>query len=438
MIFDRLRSRRGDPPQRALPPLPTEIWERCMDWLVEGYTSISRNSYGDNINLRRDLRSCALVCSAWRIRAQTHLFVFLRISGNGLSQYEALVLKHPALCDVAKQLKFFNSYVGDSSGGIIDKTVDTASHAVRIAHKLPNIHYFVVDNINMAVEHPHFPRYIAALTTISRLDLYSRTPTKLSHLARALVGLRNLSTILLNIPIISTSTPAPLPSYYYTSKSVLTKLVLIIQPGGNLLLEWLVQVHSFTASLQALGVKLTEHIPESEIIPVMRNLQSVLHKCTGNLKELQFYAKTATDNAPSLYTPTGERISQLSSTVPTSIYPFSVSLAPNNSLSRLELRLSKTWFEQTLGYLKSVTSKCIDEIVCLYWLDEEERPCDDLWRQLDDILSTDVFKSLLKLEVDCAYTIYKGADIEWHYITSFRSELRALMPKAFEKGVIEL
>ena len=104
----------------------------------------------------------------------------------------------------------------------------------------------------------------------------------------------------------------------------------------------------------------------------------------------------------------------------------------------LEFRLSKTWFKHILEQLKSITSKQIDEIVCLYWLDEEEKPCDDLLRELDVILALEIFKPLIRLEVNCAYTNFKGIDIEWHHIANFRSELQDLMPRAFKKGIIVL
>ena len=127
--------------QYSLPALPTEVWEQVIDWLVVGYTPELGLTYQDNINLRRDLSSCALVCRAWRVRAQMHLFAFLRITGNGLSQYEALILKTPVLCNFAKEFMFYNQYVDSSKDGIVDKTIETASHAVRIAHKLSSVRY---------------------------------------------------------------------------------------------------------------------------------------------------------------------------------------------------------------------------------------------------------------------------------------------------------
>ena len=110
-----------------LPELPGEVWERVIDLLVIGYTPEIGQTYETNLNLRRDLSSCALVCRAWKVRAQMYLLAFLRISGHGLSQYEALLLKCPALCNSAQELKFYNKYVPDSESKVKDRTIQTAS-----------------------------------------------------------------------------------------------------------------------------------------------------------------------------------------------------------------------------------------------------------------------------------------------------------------------
>ena len=99
-----------------------------------------------------------------------HLFAFLRISGRGLSRYESLVLKSPTLCEFSQELKFFNKYIEETETKISERTVETASHAVRITHKLSQVHYLVVDRINLAIEHPHFPKHMAALSHINQLD----------------------------------------------------------------------------------------------------------------------------------------------------------------------------------------------------------------------------------------------------------------------------
>ena len=404
------------------------MWERAIDWLVVGYTPEDQ-TYQNNLDLRRDLSSCALVCRAWRVRAQMHLFAFLRISGNGLSQYESLILKTPVLCTFAKELKFYNQYVDSSKAKVVGKTIETASHAVRIAHKLPNVRYLIVDTITLGIEHPHLPRHFAALTNTNKLDFYTRAPTKLSQLARILLGLKNLSTLTLGVPIIVDSNPLPLPTPCYATKSSLTRLDLDIQPGGHLLVDWLVKAKSFTTSLQILVVRLEEQIPQSEIALVMQGVQRLLDNCTGSLKEWYFTAKIQVDDLSSV--PKGNVDLKFD------LHPLMmvlVSLGSHKFLSNLDLRVSKTWLRHTLEQVKTIISKCITQIWLFYWLDEEKEPSNECWEELDMILNTDIFKPLIRVGVGC---VVRHSDLIWKYADNFeRLEFSALLPNVSKRGIL--
>ena len=135
-----------------------------------------------------------------------------------------------------------------------------------------------------------FRSHFATLTNINKLNFSTSTPTKLSQLARILLGLKNLSTLFLEVPIIVDSNPLPLPTPCYATKSSLTTLELLIQPGGHLLVDWLVKAKSFTTSLQILAVRLEDQIPQSKIALVMQGVQRLLDNCTGSLKEWYFEA----------------------------------------------------------------------------------------------------------------------------------------------------
>ena len=273
----------GLTPQSQSPILPIEVWERAIDWLVVGHTRITGTPVGD-LGLRRDLSNCVLVCHAWRARAQFYLFVHLRIVGNGLSQYGSLISRSPTICDLTKVFLFYNQYVQE------DKTIETASHAVRIAHKLSNAHYLLMDRINLAIEHPHLARHTANLKNINTLHFLTRTPTKLSHLARILVGLQSLSTLTLDVPIVMDPNSLPLPTPCFSTKSSLTELHLRILSGGHLLVDWLVKAKSFTSTLQILDVRLKDQMIRSEIPLVVKAVQYLLENCAGSLKRWYFWA----------------------------------------------------------------------------------------------------------------------------------------------------
>ena len=84
----------GPTTQRPLPRLPIEVWERAIGWLV-AYAVAAGSTGLSEMSIRHDLSACALVCRAWRPRAQFHLFKYPRITGDGLSVYEKLISKSP-------------------------------------------------------------------------------------------------------------------------------------------------------------------------------------------------------------------------------------------------------------------------------------------------------------------------------------------------------
>ena len=419
----------GSTMQPTLPALPIEVWEQVIDWLVVGYTPKLGQTVQDNFNLRRDLSACALVCRAWRIRAQMHLFAFLRISGNGLSQYETLILKTPVLCTFAREFTFYNQYVDATTNQVVDKTVETASHAVRIVHKLLNVQYLVASSINLAIEHPHLPRHIAALQNINQLDFYSRTPTKLSQLARILLGLKDISTLYLSVPIIVDSNHLPLPAPCYATKSSLTRLDLVIQPGGYLLVDWLVKARSFTTSLHILFVRLEYQIPQSEIALVTQGVQTLLDNCTGTLEEWNLNAKIQVDDFSSV--PKGNVDLKFDLHL---LMMVLVSIGSHKSLSKLDFRVSKTWFRHALDQVKTIISKHITGIQFGYWLDKEEEPSNEFWDELDIILNNDMFKPLTSVRAAC---VSRNNNFIWNYASNFeRSEFPALLPNVFKRGIL--
>ena len=111
-----------------------------------------------------------------------------------------------------------------------------------------------------------------------------------------------------------------------------------------------------------------------------------------------------------------------------------VSLASHKSLSKLYFRVSKAWFRHALEQLKSVTSKYIAEILFWYWVDEHEQSFDDLWRELDAVLSTDIFKLLLSVEVGC---VYRDGNYYWYTVDEFdESEFPGLLPTLSKRGIL--
>ena len=95
--------------------------------------------------------------------------------------------------------------------------------------------------------------------------------------------------------------------------------------------------------------------------------------------------------------------------------------------------MSKVWFKHALQQLESVTSEHFTEIMLLYWLGKEEKHSDEFWKELDDILSKKIFKSILRVTIGCSY---RDSNFQWHRSAHFdHSELPFLLPKSYKKVV---
>ena len=95
--------------------------------------------------------------------------------------------------------------------------------------------------------------------------------------------------------------------------------------------------------------------------------------------------------------------------------------------------MSKVWFKHALQQLESVIAEHLTEIVLLYWLGKEEKPFDEFWEELDDILSKEIFKSTLRVTTGCSY---RDSNFQWHRSAYFdHSQLLFLLPNSYKKVV---
>lgn len=113
-----------------------------------------------------------------------------------------------------------------------------------------------------------------------------------------------------------------------------------------------------------------------------------------------------------------------------------VSLATNLSLKHLKFAVSKDWFKHALQQLKTITSKNTSDILICYWLDKEESPEEELWKELDDILDADHFSSLTKVEVTCIYRNLENG--HFYNIEGFNraEKFPQLLPKLSKRGIL--
>ena len=238
-----------------------------------------------------------MVSRSWRPRAQKHLFSNPIVEARALPSYERTVRNSSRVRGFAEAFNFFNGYVEESAQPDnktqTTKTTETASHVVRVVQQLPQVQFLVMDNINLTNEHPSLPVCVAALTSIQRLNFYTNTPTRLVHLARFLKGFPNLSTLSLHAPILSDTHSLQLPRPCYQVKSSLQRLDVFIQPGGQHLIDWLLQARTLTTSLENLQVEYNQSsVPPTELPNTIHAIQSLLENSRSSLKMWYFFART--------------------------------------------------------------------------------------------------------------------------------------------------
>ena len=101
------------------------------------------------------------------------------------------------------------------------------------------------------------------------------------------------------------------------------------------------------------------------------------------------------------------------------------------------MKVSKTWFRHALEQLASVGSvgsKCLERITLIYWVNKGERPSDEFWNDLYEILSKRIFKSLRRATISFQD---RDDDHRWHIIDGFyHSRLPVLLPKIYKRGIL--
>ncbi|KAM5545225.1 hypothetical protein V8D89_001336 [Ganoderma adspersum] len=179
------------PSQLAPPYVPVEVCEHVIDMLYSGI------DLSEELKYVATLRSCSLVCQAWRIRAQRMLFLVLR-AGKHLEAYVHEVVL---------------------SGRYLQTTASILSPFLAIfqAGKLPNLHRLaalaVLDSTKWYPSagsdsaspkakplphiplHSRFPTLLSAFTTVSTLQLEETRFQSFGEFVRMVSSLPNLENL---------------------------------------------------------------------------------------------------------------------------------------------------------------------------------------------------------------------------------------------------
>lgn len=193
--------------------VPTEVSENIIDMLYSGDVAEELKNFAA-------LRSCALVCRDWSIRAQIRLFRFIHLPDvHSLYRFAAILQAKHSLGTFVHEV----SLIGRS----LHTTASTLSlFPVIFAGKLPNLEELYVQHISESDTrypkptpapqlvgdadlvahkgpkslpyiplHPRFPAFLSALGTITTLALDNVTFRSFAEFARLVMSLPQLSTL---------------------------------------------------------------------------------------------------------------------------------------------------------------------------------------------------------------------------------------------------
>ncbi|KAM5545219.1 hypothetical protein V8D89_001330 [Ganoderma adspersum] len=208
--------------------VPVEVSENIIDMLYSGDVAEELKNFAA-------LRSCALVCRDWSIRAQIRLFHFVHLPDvHSLYRFAAIL----------QAKRYLGTFVHEVSliGHALHTTASTLSlFPVVFAGKLPNLEELYVQHISESETwypkttpapepvpvdqvarkgpkslpyiplHPRFPTFLSALGTITTLALDNITFRSFGEFARLVLSLPNLLTLRCNS--VQWTTIGPVPAF---------------------------------------------------------------------------------------------------------------------------------------------------------------------------------------------------------------------------------
>ena len=197
--------------------LPVEVCENVIDML---YSLVLR----DQLEYTRTLRSCALVCKAWRVRSQRNLFYSVVLhSTEAVHKLASVLDTGPHLRDYVREVL------------LIGRTLHTTSSPlslfpIMLYRKLPRLVRLITKHVTDEEDwypttctnetakpsthlplHPRFPLFLSSFTTVTRLVLIDVTFVHFNEflmMVNALPALRQLWC-----QSVACMTLGPLPMY---------------------------------------------------------------------------------------------------------------------------------------------------------------------------------------------------------------------------------
>ena len=206
-------------PQSLARHIPIEVCENFINMLYSPYRDFSHE-----LENFAALRNCALVCRAWRVRAQRMLFYAVHLNDfASLYRFAAILKAGPYLCACVHEVT------------LISRSFHTTASVLSLfpalfAGKLAKLHRFRIWRISESDTwypatsdppkakalphiplHPNFSALLASFTTISTLQFAYVTFRSFGEFARIVYSLPNVETLLCHS--VTWATLGPLPAF---------------------------------------------------------------------------------------------------------------------------------------------------------------------------------------------------------------------------------
>ena len=273
-----------------IPPpsqLPTEIWERIIDWI--GADSETRESR----YLNETLRACTLVCRSWLHRAWLNLYRAFQIWPRCIPRFLAILRNNPRL-SLSSTKSIVIGLQLDSGYGQLSALFTTT--------KVTNLKYLEIPFLELTQEHSVITRGPLS-RTVTSLNLWGTQPCSIATFLRFLNSFRSLKNLRLDFDTslslercdILSYSGQTLPRPHPIPGRALNSLSLPLISGIGRLIDWYIREGCFLAKLKKLRLCWDyPHQSEDDLAkssPGLDSFRPLLGYCyhMGTLEDLTLY-----------------------------------------------------------------------------------------------------------------------------------------------------
>ena len=248
------------------------MWECILDWIVFQLRGIS---IAANREMVQRLSTCSLVCRAWRVRSQAHLFKAVTLNYEELASLDTVLTNSPAICSGIEEMHLLKK----------SKSMSISFFVIR--HQLSNLTDLNIGGLDLTREHQWFHRS-TLFRSVQRLHLYDLQTCQLSQLIRFVNCFHSLYSLGMLFAFNKLEHKGQiLPKPFHAGARSLTWLQLHLTPGVSRFIDWLLKPKILLAQLKALVLYVWNIPDETEFLSSFEGLERLLSFCRNSIEELK-------------------------------------------------------------------------------------------------------------------------------------------------------